>query len=92
MNNERTASYMGGLVYKKVNKSNSKYKDTLHLELSETQPIASHLTLLKEKIKLSIDQQTYSLQIQHTSSPLLSPDKNSIHSPHFYHMDPRQAH
>jgi hypothetical protein len=75
MKNERTASYMGGLVYKK--------KVT---QKAVIQPIASHLTLLKEKIKR---QETSSLQIPSTSS---TPDKNLIDSPHSCHMEHHLAH
>lgn len=77
MNQERIATYVGGLIYKKPKQQIVK------------QPIASHLKLLKEKIRLSIDPQTYSLQIPHTS---LTPDKNLSHSPLSYHMEHHQEH
>jgi hypothetical protein len=76
MNQDRMATYVGGLVYKKPR------------QYSVKQPIAFHLKLLKEKI---MRQPTLSLEYPHTSLSLPSHDMSEIHNHHCYHKENQQT-
>ncbi len=79
MNCDRMPTYITGLQYPKVQKTNVTHKSNTHL---------IHLRLLKEKLRF-IDQDSISSPPVSTSLSPLSPDTSVTHNLHSCHKEPQ---